>query len=136
MSLEEARKHLDLATVQLEKAQTDSWDPEDAASCVTNTFYAYENLIVSVAEAHNLAWTKSHYKKADLAEELATRNILKKNLKDEVLRLNGLRKDVSYGEAGPELSEEDLEKLVSELEEFIGEVESIVADLENEDDED
>ena len=136
MSLEQARKHLDLATEQLEKAQTDSWEPEDAASCVTNTFYAYENLIVAVAEAHGITWTKSHYKKAELAEELVTNNILKTNLKDEILRLNDLRKDVSYGEEGEELSEENLEKLVTDLEDFVGEVESIVGDLENVDEED
>jgi hypothetical protein len=130
MSLEKARTHLELAVKQLEKAQCDSWEPEDASSCVTNTFYAYENLIVAVAEAHNMRWSKNHYKKADLAEALANKKIVKTNLKEEILRLNDLRKDVSYGEEGEDLSAEDLEKLVVELEEFVEEVEAIVVDLE------
>jgi hypothetical protein len=48
MSLEEAREHLDLAKEQWESAATASWEPEDPAGCVTNAFYAYENLIVAV----------------------------------------------------------------------------------------
>jgi hypothetical protein len=31
-------------------------EPEDPASSVTNLFYAYENLIVAIAEAHQLKW--------------------------------------------------------------------------------
>jgi hypothetical protein len=48
------------------------------------------------------------------------------------LRLNGLRKDVSYGEPGVELLDEDLEDLVSGLEKLIEEVDSIVTDKEDE----
>lgn len=132
MSLEEARAHLDLASKQWERASSDWWEPSDPASCVTNVFYAYENLIVAVAEAKGIKWKKNHYKKAELAEELAKNKILSKDLSDELLRLNTLRKDVSYGEPGDELSDEDLEGLVSELEEMISEVEGIVSALEEE----
>jgi hypothetical protein len=100
MSLEKARTHLDLAAEQWERACTDAWDPSDSASCVTNAFYAYENLIVAAAEAHNIRWAKNHYRKADLAEKLFKQEIVKVDLRDELLRLNDLRKDVSYGEEG------------------------------------
>jgi hypothetical protein len=132
MSLEAAREHLDLASKQWERATTDAWEPSDSASCVTNAFYAYENLIVAVAEAKDVAWSKNHYKQAALAKELATNGVLSKDLSDEVLRLNDLRKDVSYGEPGAELRDEDLENLVTELESLINEVEEFVTRLEEE----
>lgn len=135
MSLETARKHLERASKQLERAATDAWEPADPASCVTNVFYAYENLIVAVAEAKNLTWAKNHYKKAELAKELASKKILSKDFSDHLLRLNDLRKDVSYGEPGMELSDQDLESFVTELEETIKEVEGIVSSLEEEADE-
>jgi hypothetical protein len=100
MSLETAREHLDVARNQRDHAATDSWEPAEPASCVTNVFYAYENLIVAMAEAHNLKWERSHYRKADLAKEMAQKKILSKDLSAEILRLNDLRKDVSYGEPG------------------------------------
>lgn len=132
MSLEAARKHLERASQQLERAATDAWEPVDPASCVTNVFYAYENLIVAVAEAKNLTWAKNHYKKAELAKELAREKILSKDFSDHLLRLNDLRKDVSYGEPGMELSDQDLESFVTELEETIEEVEGIVGNSEEE----
>lgn len=130
MSLKAAREHLDLASNQWERAATDSWEPADAASCVTNVFYAYENLIVAAAEAHNIVWVKNHYRKADLAKELAQKKILSGDLSAKLLRLNDLRKDVSYGELGVELRDEDLEALVSDLEQMVNEVESLVTELE------
>lgn len=135
MSLEAAREHLDLASKQWDRAATDAWEPSDSASCVTNAFYAYENLIVAVAEAKDVAWSKNHYKKAALAKDLASNGVLSKDLSDEVLRLNDLRKDVSYGEPGAELRDEDLENLVTELESVIKEVEDFVTRLEAEEEE-
>ncbi len=40
--------------------------------------------------------------------------------------LNALRKDVQYGEPGPELAEIDLENLASELEKFIDEAANVI----------
>lgn len=130
MSLKDARVHLDLAQEQWERACTDAWEPSDPASCVTQVFYAYENLIVSVAEAQNISWERSHYSKAILARELFEKKILSQDLHDELLRLNGLRKDVSYGEPGFELVDEDLEDLVSSLESVLDEVSSMVSEKE------
>lgn len=93
-------------------------------------FYAYENLVVAVAEAHDVPWDKNHYKKADLAHELHEKKILTKDLRDELLRLNSLRKDVSYGEPGFELADENLEGLVNDLEEILNEVESMITQME------
>ena len=108
MDLEEARDHLDLAKKQWERAASDSWTPKDHASCVTNAFYAYENLLVAVAEAHGKQWTKSHYKKAELASELFKAKILATDVSGTILRMNDLRKDLSYGEPGDELADADL----------------------------
>jgi hypothetical protein len=130
MSLEAAREHLRLASKQWERASTDSWEPSDAASCVTNAFYAYENLIVAAAEAKDIAWPKNHYKKAELAKELARAGVLSEDFSDELLRLNDLRKDVSYGEPGMELGNEDLESLVSQLEVAIDELDKLLTNLE------
>lgn len=126
MSLEAAREHLDVATAQLERAQVDWWEPADPSSCVTNVFYAYENLVVAAAEAHDLPWKKDHFKKADLAHELYEKKTLTRDLRDEILRLNELRKDVSYGKPGAELGDEDLEGLLCELEKLRDEVEAII----------
>ena len=48
MSIEKAREHIDLARKQWDDASVDSWEPEEPESCVSNVFYAYENLIVAV----------------------------------------------------------------------------------------
>jgi hypothetical protein len=130
MALDEARTHLDLAREQWERACSDAWEPSDPASCVTSVFYAYENLIVAVAEAQDTPWEKRHDKKAALAHGLFEKKALSKDLQDEMLRLNTLRKDVSYGEPGFELQDEDLEGLVSGLEEVLGEVDSMITVLE------
>jgi hypothetical protein len=135
MSLESAREHLNLASKQWERAATDAWEPSDPASCVTNAFYAYENLIVAVAEAKDVVWPKNHYKKAALARDLASNGVLSKDLSGEVLRLNDLRKNVSYGEPGAKLRDEDLEDLVTELESIINEVDAFVTRMEGEEEE-
>lgn len=135
MSLEEARDHLDLAREQWERAATASWEPAEPASCVTNVFYAYENLIVAVAEAKGLAWAPNHYRKAELAKKLHDDGILKRDVGDDLLRFNDLRKDVSYGEPGPELHSADLEDIVSNLESFLEEIEELVTGLEAESEE-
>jgi len=132
MNLEEAREHLDLARAQWDKASVAWWPPTDAPSCVTNAFYAYENLVVAVAAAHGRKWEKSHYKKAELATALFSDKILSVDVSNTILELNNLRKDVSYGEPGDELADADLESIVSDLETFIEEVEGIVGELEEE----
>jgi hypothetical protein len=53
------------------------------------------------------------------------------DVSDKILRMNDLRKDVSYGEPD-ELADADLESIVGELETFIEEVEGIVEALEDE----
>ena len=99
---------------------------------MTNAFYAYENLIVAVAEAHGRKWEPNHYKKSKLAAELFSGKILSIDVSETILKMNDLRKDVSYGEAGFELAGANLEDVVSALETFCNEVESIVDTLEQE----
>jgi hypothetical protein len=130
MNLTNARDHLDLAQKQWDSAATDSWEPEEPASCVTSVFYAYENVVVALAEVFDIKWKKNHYDKADIAAQLAKDGKLSKDISQLMLRLNGLRKDVSYGEPGADLLNEDLETLVSDLESTIDEANEIVSGLE------
>lgn len=126
MGLPEARQALKRARSQLERVQVAGFDPPDYVEAVTFAFYAYENATVAAAEAKGMKWTKSHYEKAHLARKLVDDGILSTDIEERLLRLNDLRKDVAYGEPGPELEEVDLEDLASDLELFIDEVEKVV----------
>ncbi len=128
--LKEANTHLTRARDQWDRALVDSWSPEEPAECVTKCFYSYENALVAAATALGAAWTKKHYEKADLARRLFAQNKLKTDISGLLVRLNELRKDVSYGDPGEELSEVDLENLVSQLEVFLDEVGELVESLE------
>jgi len=130
--VKEAQPHLARAREQLDRAQVDSWDPADPAECVTKCFYAYENAVVAAATAMGIAWTKRHDQKAALARRMFQENTVKTDVGDRLAKLNELRKDISYGEPGEELSEVDLEGLVSDLEAFLDEVNEIVSSLEEE----
>src|SRR6266446_7531707 len=131
-NLPKARSHLHKASQQLEKAQVYSWGPEEPAECVSAAFYSYENAVVAAAEALGLPWKTNHYDKAEVAARLSREKNLKTDVSDLLLDLNGLRKDVSYGEPGEELSQYDLEGLVTNLENFIGEVDNLGTELEEE----
>lgn len=126
MGLREARAALRRAQSQLERVQVAWLDPPDHVEAVTFAFYAYENAIVAVAEAKGIKWTKNHAEKARLAGRLFSDGILSTDVEDRLIALNTLRKDVAYGEPGPELQEMDLEELAVELEQFLEEVEEIV----------
>ena len=82
--------------------------------------------MVAAAEARGRKWQKNHAKKAELAENLATDGVLSTDVSGRLRELNELRKDVAYGEPGPELSAFDAESLAAELEEFIDEVEQAI----------
>ncbi len=131
----EAQTSVELASEQLHNAQVASWEPTEPADCVSYSFYAYENLVVAAAEASGQRWTKNHREKAELALHLYKQGILKTDVSRELPRLNDLRKDVSYGEPGFDMSLEDLEDLVSNLETFHDEVVELVESLEAEADE-
>jgi uncharacterized protein (UPF0332 family) len=128
--LKEANAHLARARAQWDRATVDSWEPADPAECVTKCFYSYENALVAAATALGTVWTKKHYEKAALAKSLFEQNKLKTDVSDSLVKLNELRKDVSYGDPGQELSEVNLEDLVSQLEHFLDEVRELVAVIE------
>jgi hypothetical protein len=73
-----------------------------------------------------LAVTKRHYEKEKLAAQLYREGQVKTDISDRLNELNGVRKDVQYGEPGASLLEIDLEDLVSEVEEFLDEVEELL----------
>lgn len=126
MSFEEARKALERAKTQWDKAAVHSWEPAEPGDAVMWAFYAYENAVIAVAELKGIRWEKNHAKKAELAKKLHTSGILRTDVSERLRELNELRKDVAYDEPGPELRALNLEELVSELETFIDEVEDII----------
>ncbi len=128
--LKESKTHLARGRDQWDRAAVDSWEPADPAECVTKCFYAYENAVVAAATALGAAWTKKHYEKAALAKKLFEQNKLKTDVSDRLVKLNELRKDVSYGDPGEQLLDIDLEDLVSELERFLDEVDELVTGVE------
>jgi hypothetical protein len=130
--LRQASSHLERARAQWDRAMVDAWEPTEPAECVTKCFYSYENGLVAAATAMGIVWTKKHYEKAALAKRLFEQNKLKTDISDLLVRLNELRKDVSYGDPGQELSDVDLEDLVSQLELFLDEVGELVASFEEE----
>ena len=132
MNLTNARDHLDHAQKQLDSAATDSWEPAEPESCVSNVFYAYENVVVALAEASGIGWKKTHPSKVEIAARLAKDGKVSKDISQLLVRLNGLRKDISYGEHGSNLVREDLETLVSDLESMIDEADAIISKLEEE----
>jgi hypothetical protein len=132
MSIKKAREHVNLARKQWDDASVDSWEPEEPESCVSNVFYAYENVIVAAAEAFGIRWKRNHYDKAELAAKLAQEGKVKTDIHDLMLHLNDLRKDISYGEPGSDLLDKDLYQLVADLEAMVDEVEEIVAAKERE----
>lgn len=128
MNLEEARRNIAIARRHLHRVQDASFeiDEDDPELGVTFAFYAYECCIVALAELHGIPWTKNHARKAQLARDLYARELVSRDIGDELQNLNELRKDVAYSEPGPELQQVDLTDLAFDLEEFIDEVESQV----------
>lgn len=128
--LEEARELFDLASGQLDAAQTAWWEPAEPAACITNTFYAYENVVTVAMLVAGKTRTKKHYEKAQIAKKLFDGKILKTDVSDRLTYLNEVRKDVQYGEPGFEMKQIDLENLVAELETFVDEVKALLEDAE------
>ncbi|TET41931.1 MAG: hypothetical protein E3J66_04580 [Dehalococcoidia bacterium] len=126
MGKEEARAKLRLAKKQLERVQIACWDPKDAEEAVTWAFYAYENAVIAVVEKQGMQWQKTHPSKVNLASQLHAQGILSIDVGTKIELFNELRKDVQYGEPGPELESVDLDDLAIELENFIGEVENVI----------
>lgn len=95
---------------------------EDKEPAVMWTFYAYENAVVAAAEQFGINWKKTHFSKAQVARQLHNEKHISIDVGDKIEEFNVLRKDVQYGEPGPDLLDIDLEDLSSELESFITEV--------------
>lgn len=130
--IEEARELLEIAREQWDKAAVHSWAPSDPAQCVSPAFYSYENAVEAAALAVGEPLKKIHSYKADLAARLSSQKRLKTDVSGRLVKLNDLRKDVSYGEAGHDLSQVDLEDVVADLELFIDEVDDLISKLEEE----
>ena len=127
--LKRAHAALEISKKQLHKASVHSWEPSDPAQCVTMAFYSYENAVVAAATAMGYEWQATHPSKVNVAKRLAKEGKVKVDIGERLTDLNRLRKDVSYGEPGDELSDIDLEDVVGELEEFINEVGDLLSSL-------
>lgn len=124
--LKEARELFDLATGQLDEAQSAWWEPAEPAKCITNTFYAYENAVTVAMLVAGRRRTRKHYEKAEIAKKLVEGKILATDVSDRLINLNEVRKDVQYGEPGFEMRQMDLEDLVAQLESFMEEVRALL----------
>ncbi len=122
----EPQAKLNLAKEQLNRVQTASGEPQDPEDAVIWAFYGYENAVVAGAEKAGIVWAKNHPSKQQAARDLHAAGHVSVDISDELDRLNELRKDVSYGESGSDLKDEDLEALASELETFIDEIAKFV----------
>ena len=80
--------------------------------------------MAALVERYGRKLTKNHREKAELARRLHDDGLISRDIGDELEELNGLRKDVAYGEPEPDLQEKDVEDVASELEEFIDEIDS------------
>ena len=125
MGLQEAQDALNRARKQWERVSA-AWPLEDYETAVTWAFYAYKNCVVATAEAQGIAWRKLHYNKVAIARQLYHNGQVRRDIGDELERLNELRKDVQYGDPGLELLQVDLEDLVIELETFVEEVAALL----------
>ena len=125
MNIDEARQRITLARRQLERVQAAEFG-DDPESAVMWGFYAYENCVTALAAQHGLRWTQNHREKAELARRLYDDELVSRDVSDELVELNRLRKDVAYDGPGPELEEKDLYDLAYQLEELIIEVESLI----------
>jgi hypothetical protein len=92
-------------------------------------FYSYENAVVAAAIAMGYKWQITHPSKVEIAQRLVRDGKVKTDIGERLTDLNRLRKDVSYGDPGDELSIVDLEDVVAELEEFIDEVNDLLSSL-------
>jgi hypothetical protein len=124
--LELANRHLRRAKEQFDEAAVDSWEPREPAECVTKCFYSYGNAISAAAAAIGLDVPDNHYDKAKLASRLFEEDRLVIDIHDLLLELNELRKNVSYGEPGPELAETDLDGLLNGLEQYLEDVQKLI----------
>jgi hypothetical protein len=127
--LKRAHASLEISRKQLHKASVHSWEPSDPAQCVTMAFYSYENAVVAAAIAMGYKWQITHPSKVEVAQRLVRDRKVKTDIGERLTDLNRLRKDVSYGDPGDELSIVNLEDVVAELEEFIDEVDDLLSSL-------
>ena len=127
--LKRAHASLKTSRKQFDSAAVHSWEPSDPAQCITMAFYSYENAVVAAAIAAGYPWQATHQSKVEVAIRLAQERKVKTDIGQRLTELNRLRKDVSYGDPGLELSGVDLEEVVSELEQFIDEVDDLLSSL-------
>lgn len=133
--LKTGRAFLQKAKSQWDSAAVHSYEPADPGQCVSLVFYSFENAVVAAAEAVGYEWEKKHASKAKVAHLLVKNGKLKTDVSHRLTDLNRLRKDVSYGEPGAELSNVNLEDLISEIEQFTDEVDELLSSLEDEEEE-
>lgn len=103
-----AEDSLVLAKKHLDRVQS-AWDPPEWLDLAAYGLYAIEAAVVAAGLRLNLEFKRSHWSKADVAEELAAKHGLPQ-VADLMKDLNEVRKSEAYGDvsAPPELDAQDV----------------------------
>lgn len=107
-----AEDSLALAQKHLDRVQS-SWDPPEWLDLSAYGLYAIEAAVVAAGLRLKLEFKRSHWSKAEAAEQLSTSHGLPP-IADLMKALNEVRKSEAYGDvsAPPELDAEDVARRV------------------------
>lgn len=95
---------------------TGAFEVGDPVIGVTFLHLAAEAAVVSLAELHDIATERQHWRKAEVATELFERGVLPADLSPVLALLNQVRKDAAYEGEEPELADWTTEELVGTIE--------------------
>jgi len=128
MNEEEAKASLELAKRQLEKVQASWDDPTDWSDLSLYGFYCLENAVKAAALHFNIAVSRKHFRKAQIADQL-TQDFDLPDVSEFLKTLNSARKAASYGDIDfPEgLGAEDT---ASEIEAYVLAVSKLIEGVE------
>ncbi len=117
MAKEERPEHfLKVAKKHLDRVQN-SWDPPDWSILGTYGLYCLEALVRAAALKAGETPVRTHWGKADQAENLAKRQGLP-NISVLLRDLNALRKSEAYGDSEVDESDYDAEDLTEEIQNY------------------
>lgn len=122
MSSISAADSLALAKKHLERVQS-SWDPPDWLDLASAGLYALEAAVVAAGLHLGYVTQRTHWKKADVAEDLAKKHGLP-DIVQLMRDLNEVRKSEAYGDIAtpPNLDPEDVAR---EVEEYVDAVDEL-----------
>lgn len=114
------RHFLKVGQKHLERVQ-DAWNPPDWGILGTYGLYCLEALVRAAALKAGETPIRTHWGKADQAENLAKRHGLP-DISELLSDLNALRKSDAYGDSEVDESDYDAEDIASDIEEYFNAV--------------